>query len=91
MDPQSQFCHNPTCPARAGLGQGTIRLHSRTERRYRCTRCGHTFAATKGTPFYRLHQGAELLVIVLTLLIRNPDTIGLVRSRELACTSACYR
>jgi len=44
------------------------RVHSRTEHRYRCTRCGRTFAATSGTPFYRLHQATDLLVIVLTLL-----------------------
>lgn len=68
MDPQSQFCHNPSCPARGKRGQGNIRIHSRSERRYRCTHCGHTFAATTGTPFYRLHQTADLLVIVVTLL-----------------------
>ena len=68
MDPQSQFCHNPSCPARGQVGQGTIRVHSQKERRYRCTTCGHTFAATTGTPFYRLHQAADLLVVVLTLL-----------------------
>jgi transposase-like protein len=68
MDPQSQFCHNPTCPARGKSGQGNIRVHSRTEQRYRCTHCRHTFAATKDTPFYRLHQAAGVMVIVLTLL-----------------------
>lgn len=68
MDPQSQFCHNPSCPARGQVGQGNIRVQSRKERRYRCTTCGHTFAATTGTPFYRLHQAAELMVIVVTLL-----------------------
>jgi transposase-like protein len=68
MDPQSQFCHNPNCPARGKVGQGTIRIHSRKEQRYRCTRCGQTFAATKGTPFYRLHEAAEVMIIVLTLL-----------------------
>jgi transposase-like protein len=68
MDPQSQFCHNPSCPARGKVGQGTIRVHSRKEQRYRCTRCGRTFAATTDTPFYRMHQPADLMVIVLTLL-----------------------
>src|ERR687894_1636932 len=68
MDPQAQFCHNPNCPARGQLGLGNIRVHSRTERRYRCTSCGRTFAATHDTPFYRLKKPTELVIIVLTLL-----------------------
>jgi transposase-like protein len=68
MDPQAQFCHNPNCPARGQRGRGNIRVHSRTERRYRCTTCGRTFAATQGTPLYRLKKPTELVIIVLTLL-----------------------
>jgi transposase-like protein len=52
MDPQTQFCHNPDCPARGLVGQGHIRIHCRKQRRYRCTTCNKTFAATRGTPFY---------------------------------------
>src|SRR5512144_1560222 len=68
MDPQDQFCHNPDCPARGQAGLGTIRIHSRAERRYRCTTCGRTFAETRGTPFYRLKKTADLVTLVLTLL-----------------------
>ena len=68
MDPQAQFCHNPDCPARGQLGLDNIRVHSRTERRYRCTACDGTFAETRGTPFYRLKKPTELVTIVLTLL-----------------------
>jgi transposase-like protein len=68
MDPRRQFCHNPACPARGQLGQGNIRIHSRTEQRYRCRTCRQTFAATKGPPFYRLQTTAELVTIVLILL-----------------------
>lgn len=68
MDPQSQFCHNPACPARGQVGQGNIRVHSRRERRYECGVCGATFSATKDTPFYRLKKGADLVTVVLTLL-----------------------
>ena len=50
MNPQTQFCHNLECPARGQVGQGNIRVHSHVEQRYRCTTCGQTFAATKGTP-----------------------------------------
>ena len=65
MDPQAQFCHNPDCPARGHVGHGNIRIHSRKERRYRCTTCGRTFAATRGTPFYRLKTPPETVTIVL--------------------------
>jgi transposase-like protein len=68
MDPQTQFCHNPNCPARGQVGQGTIRIHSRKEQRYRCLTCGKTFAATAGTPLFRLHHTAELMTLVLVLL-----------------------
>ena len=68
MDPQAQFCHNPDCPARGRAGLGNIRIHSRTERRYRCTTCGRTFAETRGAPFYRLKKTADLVTVVLTLL-----------------------
>src|SRR3954449_12956614 len=68
MDPQAQFCHNPDCPARGQLGRGNIRVHSRKERRYRCTTCDRTFAATHDTPFYRLKKPTDLVTIVVTLL-----------------------
>ena len=68
MDPQAQFCQNPDCPARGQPGLGNLRVHSRKERRYRCTTCGRTFASTHGTPLYRLKKPTELVIIVLTLL-----------------------
>jgi transposase-like protein len=68
MDPYRQFCHNPACPARGQVGQGNIRIHSRTEQRYRCRTCRQTFAATAGTPFYRLQRPTALVTVVLTLL-----------------------
>jgi transposase-like protein len=68
MDPQARFCHNPDCPARGQAGLGNIRIHSRAERRYRCTTCGRTFAETRGTPFYRLKKATDTVTIVLTLL-----------------------
>ena len=68
MDPQSRFCPNPACPARGRAGQGNIRVHSHRARRYRCTTCRRTFAATSGTPFFRLKSPVELVTIVVTLL-----------------------
>src|SRR4051794_6251522 len=68
MDPQAQSCHNPDCPARGRSGLDNIRVHSRTERRYRCATCGRTFAATRDTPYYRLKKSVDLVTIVVTLL-----------------------
>src|SRR5947208_12054397 len=68
MDPQGQFCHNPDCTARGRLGLGNILVHSRKERRFRCSICGRTFAATRDTPFYRLKKPVDLVLLVITLL-----------------------
>ena len=43
-------------------------MHSLKERRYLCSRCGRTFAATRGTPLFRLQSPAELVLVVLSLL-----------------------
>jgi hypothetical protein len=43
-------------------------VHSWLEHRYRCRTCRQTFAATSGTPFYRLHTAVETVTLVLTLL-----------------------
>ncbi len=68
MDPQRQFCPNEACAARGHVGQGNIGVHSWREHRYRCTVCRGTFAATVGTPFYRLQTAAQPVTLVLTLL-----------------------
>jgi transposase-like protein len=68
MDPTSQFCPNFYCLQRGLAGQGNIRVHSLKERRYRCACCGKTFAASRNTPYYRLHKPAELMTVALTLL-----------------------
>jgi transposase-like protein len=71
MDPQHAFCANPDCSARGQLGQGNVKVHSLKERRFRCTACGKTFAASKGTPFYRLHKEQSLFLCVITLLVHG--------------------
>lgn len=78
MNPQTQFCHNPQCPARGQVGQGNMRVHSQAEQRYRCTTCGQTFAATKDTPFYRLRTAADVVTLVLTLLSHGCPTQAIV-------------
>ena len=68
MDPATQFCPNFYCLHRGLTGQGNIRVHSQKERRYRCTTCHKTFAASKNTPYYRLHKPLPLFTTVLVLL-----------------------
>ena len=68
MDPQIVFCPNTNCLASGQIGKGNIHVHSHQEQCYRCDVCGKTFAATKGTPFYRAHKPPEEVVLVMTLL-----------------------
>lgn len=68
MDPQTVFCPNSGCPARGQRGQGNIGVHSHKEHRYICHVCHQTFAATKGTVFYRLQTDVGEVTRVVTLL-----------------------
>jgi transposase-like protein len=49
MDPSTTFCPNPACPAKGQQGRGNIGIHRQKKRRYRCTTCRKTCAATRGT------------------------------------------
>lgn len=68
MNPHRIFCPNTACPARGHVDAGNISVHSRKERRYRCTECGRTFAETKGTIFYRVRTETAIVTQVITLL-----------------------
>lgn len=68
MDASKPFCPNSTCRARGQIGQGNIRIHDRKRQRYRCTTCGHTFRARRGTMLEGLRKPSELIIIVVTLL-----------------------
>ena len=68
MDPHDVFCPNLDCPASGQTGEGNIGTHSKKEGRYRCRQCGKTFAATKGTAFYRLRTAKATVTLVVTLL-----------------------
>jgi transposase-like protein len=83
MDPRAQSCPYTRCPARGRAGQGNIKVHSYAERRYRCTTCRKTFAATTGTPYYRLHKDAALYVCVVTLLAHGCPTQAIVAAYGL--------
>ena len=71
MDPPGQFCHNPDCSDRGQRGRGNIRIPSRKEPRYCGSTWGRTFAATTGTPFYRLRTATDVVTGVLTLLCQG--------------------
>ena len=68
MNPRQQFCPNKDCPTRGKAGTGNIVIHSQQEQRYRCTGCGKTFSATRGTPLYGIKTCREVVVLVITLL-----------------------
>src|SRR5689334_9416343 len=68
LNPSEVCCPNEACVNRGHVGRGNITIHSQKERRYQCRTCQATFAATKGTPFYRLHLEAVVMRIVLILL-----------------------
>jgi transposase-like protein len=68
MNPPGVFCANPACADRGLTDKGNVKVHSHKERRFRRTSCGKTFAATTGTPFYRLHKDQTLFLCVITLL-----------------------
>ena len=82
MDPQTVFCHNMTCPARGQIGKGNIGVHSQKERRYICHVCHTTFSERKGTAFYRLRMGKDLVVLVVTLLAHGCPIQAIVVPRQ---------
>ena len=78
MDPTQVFCPNEACPARGQVGKGNIKVHSRKEVRYRCTVCGKTFSARKGTMFYWKKTSADIIVLVITLLAHGCPVSAIV-------------
>jgi transposase-like protein len=68
MNPESVFCPNIDCPARGRRSAGNISAHSQKEQRCYCDVCQESFAATKGTIFYRLKTEPMVVMLVITLL-----------------------
>jgi transposase-like protein len=56
------------CPARGQVGEGNIRMHSRTPARYRCTVCHTTFSQRVGTIFFRRRTNEQTITQVVTLV-----------------------
>ncbi len=68
MDPNKAACPNPDCPMHGQTAEGNISLHSKKENRLRCRNCRRTFAARRGTIFYRRQYDEETITRVITLL-----------------------
>lgn len=68
MNPQEQFCPNTGCHASGTIGGGNIVVHSRKEKRYKCTCCSKTFSERVGTAVYGIKKPVEQFVQVTTLL-----------------------
>jgi transposase-like protein len=68
MNPQLVFCPHLDCKSRGIVGAGNIGIKSQKEQRYVCKTCGHSFAATRGTPLFDLKKPQTLFFIVVTLL-----------------------
>ncbi len=93
MDPSTTFCPNPACPDKGRGGGGNIGIHRQKERRYRCKTCTKSFAATAGTPYYRLHKEAWLMTAVLILLCHGcpPQAIVAACGRDERTVTAWLR
>ncbi len=60
-----------------------MRLHSRKEQRYQCKGCRRTFAATAGTPAYRLWTSLDVVALVVTLLTHGCPVPAIVAAYGL--------
>lgn len=83
MNPQGVFCANPDCADRGVNDNGNVKVHSHKERRFRCRTCNTTFAASAGTPFYRLHKEESLFLCVITLLTHGCPLPAVVAAFDL--------
>ena len=67
MAPTTVFCPHLACPARGQIGQGTIGIHARQDKRFLCPVCRKTFSATTGPACDRLRTAAEPVARVVPL------------------------
>jgi transposase-like protein len=89
MNPRNQFCPNVHCHASGRSGGSNIVIHSRKQKRYKCTCCGRTFSETHGTSVYRLKKPAELFVLVVTLLVHGCPVQAIVAAFGLDERTVC--
>lgn len=83
MDTRGVFRASPACAGRGVSDKGNVKAHSRKGQRFRCLSCGKTFAASAGTPFFRLHKDQSLFLCVVTLLAHGCPLPAIVAAFSL--------
>lgn len=83
MDPTKTSCPNPDCPMHGQTDQGNIALHSKKEKRWRCRKCGRTFAATTGTIFYRRKYDHRFISQMVSLLAYGCPPAAIEKTYDL--------
>jgi len=89
MDPSNQFCPTLNCSARGKTGGGTITIHDKQRRRYRCKVCKQTFSERRGTMFEGLRKPLSLIIIVVTLLAYGCPVQAIVQAFGLDEPTGC--
>lgn len=84
LDYSQYFCHNEDCEDYGIRGKGNIgfaKHYGKDKERYllKCKTCKKTFAETKGTPFFGLHNDPEKVVRALQLLVEGNGVRGTAR------------
>jgi transposase-like protein len=75
------FCWNEECPRYGEVGAGNMRRFGKTAagvQRFQCRTCEKTFTATRGTPFYGIHD-PEKMLRALALLAERVSIRGVGR------------
>jgi transposase-like protein len=78
------FCPNEECQLYAKVDHDNLIKFGKTKRgvqRYRCKRCQTTFAATRGTLFYRKHVPTKDILETLALLAEGVRISSLSRAK----------
>ncbi len=83
MDCNQQCCHNSGCPDVGKTHQGNIKVYSYQERRYYCVTCGHTFSASRGSTFYRLHADRQDFIEAVGMLAERCSLRGIARIKAV--------
>ncbi len=82
METEQQWCDQTSCPAFGKIDIGNIKVHSGVDRRYTCTRCGHTFSADTGTFFETLRTDRHTLLDAIAMLVERNSLRAISRIKH---------